>query len=599
MKKFFIILSVVFLIGTGSILIFLLTLDVNQYKGMISDSIAESIKMDVKLGDLSLSVLPEIAFRINGISIKDKKKGWEDPILKVASIEASLKLLPLIRKDIQIQKLRIRGLELSVNKEEKLIEGMSLGKDSADVGLATAGAIKFLAKRITISDSIVNYIDGALELELSIIEANIKNISLYGASDIDARLSVFGRGRENIKLSTTLYPEIETKKPYLKNLDIRIDVSNINITDLLDAVGSKEVKSQLANKKLDGELAIFSNKMYLDPTDIMNSDLEIELLNGTADILPVSGSIDGIELKAGLSKGSFIIDRLKGDIADGSFLVKGNVKNILSKQDSKFDITLEDISIKKLLPKETSRKPSFEGTLNTKITSNFSGLKKESIFETLSVEGDINLDDPVLKNMNVLRVVLDQLDMIPGLARKLENKLPDYYRKVLEEDHTYFEPIESNFRIRGSKVLFDELQIISDAFFMTGKNISLDMDSYDLSSSSYYNFFIPKDLSEVFISAVNELKYLANNEGIITMPLSIYGRLPNITISPDLDYVISRLAVSKGQELLEDLFGRGSKEEEASSTESGESKDTQQEKEVKPGEILIKTIFDIISSPNE
>ena len=90
----------------------------------------------------------------------------------------------------------------------------------------------------------------------------------------------------------------------------------------------------------------------------------------------------------------------------------------------------------------------------------------------------------------------------------------------------------------------------SDAFYLTGRG-SLGMDQ---SLQIGADFFIPQDLSAALSDVVPELSYLKDAKGLITMPLEIKGKAQNISIMPDLNYVLRKLIESKGQELLNKLF---------------------------------------------
>ncbi|MFH1479457.1 MAG: AsmA family protein [Candidatus Omnitrophota bacterium] len=613
---FNLVMILLFIAIVGGI-VFLATLDLNKYKDVLIEKIEDGIDKDVKIYNISLNIFPELALKINGLLIKERSEDWGKPTLKISSVDAAMEIMPLLKKEIEIKKIHIRGLELNISKglftKRPLLQDSAKPKDM-DTAILTGGALKFLAKSVVITDSSIKYMDDSLgllnEIELGIIESKIENISLYGPSSIDARLSLFGDGKENIRLSTLVYPEIELKKPYLKNLELKVDISNLDIPSLLKLVQDKGLREQFIGKKIKGELALSSRKAYLMPEDLAKSTIDLELSDGMTDIAPIKDPIKDIELKAKLDNGILDIDYLKGRILGGNFLVNGKIDDIIYKKKSKLDIVLKDIGINSLIPDLGPGKPAFEGSLDSDIDVEFSGFDKDSIINSLSAGGTIALKDPVLKDMNALRVVLDQLDMLPGLAKKLESRLTMHYRELLEQDNTYFKTIDTGFTLKGSALFFKELNIESDAFYVKGRNITLDIYSYDFASSQYSYLFIPKDLSYTFISIVNELKYLSNNEGMITMPLNIYGRFPDISIVPDLDYVIQRLAVSKGQELLGDLIRKSlpssSKEEtrppqddsDIPDQESGEE-DSAAQREVKPEEMLIRTIFDILGGARE
>ena len=550
----------VFLVFAIGIFVFILTLDMNRYKPILIEKIEDLIMRDVKISNISLDVFPRTRIRMNGVSIKDSDHSWDDAILKAGSLEATIKLLPLLRKDIQIENLTIRELNINL----------------ADLAVAPFPDFK-----------------------LDIIEATFENISLYGPIHVRGKLSFFGRGRENIKLKAILYPEIETKKPYLKNIEVKVDLDRFDVVALLDALERPDMAQQFIGKDLGGELVISSEEIYLDPKKIYDSNIYIDLSDGTTDIVPVKDGIDKIQLRAAIREENLIIEKITGLIAGGRFSVKGAVRDFSFRQRINVDIALEDIRIEELLPDTAPGQPYLEGELNINMKSSAQGLKGEGLIETLITKGIIGLDGAVLNNMNILAVSLDKLDMLPGLVRKLKTRLPERYKELLRQDDTTFGPLETEFDFKDGKLLFQDFLVASDAFYITGQG-SLGIDRRIV---IYSDIFIPKDLSSALIGIVRELKYLRNSKGMITMPLTITGMLPDIEVKPDLNYVINKLAVSKGQELLESIFKKEKPqwpEEGSGAPPSKEDGQTQGgREEIRPEEAIIRTIFDIIGAPRE
>ncbi len=602
MKKLFILLFFVAIIVAIALLVFLLTFDANEYKPLLTERIEQAIDKDIKIGNISLSFLPTVRLRLAGVSIKGRDEAWEDSDLRVSSIEANIRPLPLLKKDVQIEHVIVRGMDITIAND---IVPISTGKIEAgtakdsDIGIAAVGALNFLAKSVSIIDSSIRYGD----MKVDVVKAVLENISLFGPINIDARLSLFGRGAENIDLKALLYPELETKRPYIKNLDLKIDLAKFNLRGALDALGQADIAEEIIGKEFKGDLVVSSEKIYFDPRRIYESNLYVNLSNVETDLLPVKGGIRDIALKAEIERGDLIMQKLSGSVSRGSFLAKGSIKDILSRQYSSLDIKLSDIDISSLFFDISPDKPYLEGRLSAETLSSVRGLASEKILETLKAKGVVKIDEGVLKNMNLLVVALDKLDMLPGLVRKLKSKLPAHYRELLRQNFTAFGPMDLNFNIEGDTLFLQETVIESDGFYFVCNGHLKANGDFIIDS----DLFIAADLSEAFVDAVREFKYLQNRQGMITMPMDIYGRFPDVVVKPDLDYVIQRLAISKGQELLEDIFKIERRKEPkgapSTGTETGPEPEGQagqeeeQQEEISPEEAIIKTIFDIISSP--
>lgn len=171
--------------------------------------------------------------------------------------------------------------------------------------------------------------------------------------------------------------------------------------------------------------------------------------------------------------------------------------------------------------------------------------------KALSARGNVKLENAVLDNVNVLAVMLDKLNMLPDLVQKLKNNLPEKYSNLLSQNYTAFKPMNANFEIRDSRIWFDKLLVESDAFYFTSHG-SVGMVDQDIEISA--DLFIPKDLSVALINTAPELECLTDDSGLIEMPFEVKGKIPGISVMPDLNYVLHKIISSKGQKLLNKLF---------------------------------------------
>jgi len=275
----------------------------------------------------------------------------------------------------------------------------------------------------------------------------------------------------------------------------------------------------------------------------MGRDVRIDNISISVNLLR------GVGLEA---KGVAIKDRGK---AWSDFLLKAD----------RFNVNLEilpllkkDIQVKKLFipileinAGSGSNSPVFKCAVDMNVHILINSSPEENMLKTLSAKGNAKLTNAVLDKMNVLKTALDQLNMLPNLVQKLKNNLPEKYSALLYQNYTAFKPINADFEIRDGSIYFDKILVESEAFYLVNKG-SVGMIDQSLKISS--NFFIPKDLSVAFSGVVPELELIADKDGLITMPLEIRGKIPNVSIMPDLNYVLQKLIASKGQELLNKLF---------------------------------------------
>lgn len=570
MKKFFIFIFFIFVIAIAALFVFVLTFDANRYKDALIEKIERATQKDVEIGNLSLSIFPPVTIKANSISIKDPNKRDFFISLAAGALDVRVRFLPLLRKDLQVEHLIAKDLDILLRDD----------------------------------------------LKIGVPETILKNISMYGPVDLEAVLSMFGRGSENIRLKGLLYPEVKTKSPYIKNLELRIDLSRSNLGSVLDTLGQEDAAEEFASLQMGGELVISSERLDLDPKKLYDSTIYITLYKGKTDSLPfINKPLEAVDLVAELSKGDVLVKRFEAGIAGGKFFTKGTIGDVMGSQDLNLDVRLKDINIEKFLPDADPDNPGLEGIVNLEMNLKSSGLSEQELLDSLAANGTFKLGKPVLSNINVLITVLEKIPFFSGiLLEKLERKLPSQYKELLNQKNTVFKDIVLGFNTSQGKIRFQDILIESDSFaFSADAYVGLNL-AYTVSDPVIY---IHKEVSKVFIDSVEELGFLKNNQGMLMFPLEdISGKLPDISsrsIAPDLDYILPKLAASavtsKGQDLLDSIFGREepAQPEPGSETGPGSGKEPgtdpqvepSQEKEIRPEEALIRTIFDIISGPKK
>ena len=83
-------------------------LDVNQYRGQIQSELQQRLNRPVELGELSLGLFP-VRIEANNVSIgEDPSFKSNVPFAQVGQLDVSVKLLPLLSKNVQIDSLELK-----------------------------------------------------------------------------------------------------------------------------------------------------------------------------------------------------------------------------------------------------------------------------------------------------------------------------------------------------------------------------------------------------------------------------------------------------------------------------------------------------------
>ncbi|TPW01555.1 MAG: hypothetical protein FD129_3344, partial [bacterium] len=104
-------------------------------------------------------------------------------------------------------------------------------------------------------------------------------------------------------------------------------------------------------------------------------------------------------------------------------------------------------------------------------------------------------------------------------------------------------------------ITLHEVRLESEAFALSG-GVRVGLDG---GLTAQTTLAVEPGVSDAIIRGVNELQSLADAEGRLTLPVTLQGRLPQVSVMPDVSYVASRLIVTKAREwlsgMLEDALG--------------------------------------------
>jgi AsmA protein len=105
MRKLGIAVAIVIAIVVVVIAVFAAAFDVNKYHGTIQAELQEQLGRPVQLGDMHLGLFPP-RFRVRDVTVADDPAfNAQTPFLKARELDVSVKLLPLLKKQVAIRSL--------------------------------------------------------------------------------------------------------------------------------------------------------------------------------------------------------------------------------------------------------------------------------------------------------------------------------------------------------------------------------------------------------------------------------------------------------------------------------------------------------------
>jgi len=243
MKKLFkwllrIFLTLLILVIVAAVVLPLI-IDPNDYKQDIEERIQAQIGRPAHLnGEIKWSVFPWLALTFNDVSI-DNAKGFKGKNLaEIQQLSARVKILPLIKKDIEIGKVSIDKavFNLQVSKSgmsnwQSILD--SLDSDQSSESSTSSGTLSI--EGIGLSDIEVNYTDAQSNTHAIISKLALNTGKLNTQSsvdiDIDLHINVPDTGLDLDFSTDIIATNLLTNKP------IQLDVNELNLAGQLSSEG--------------------------------------------------------------------------------------------------------------------------------------------------------------------------------------------------------------------------------------------------------------------------------------------------------------------------------------------------------------------------
>jgi AsmA protein len=108
--------AIVALLGAVLLAVWLLV-NPNAYKGKIAAAVKESTGRELKLpGDIKLSVIPWVALELGPASLGNPPGFSDEPFLSFTHAKVRVRLLPLLRRQLQVARVEVEGVDLRLRK---------------------------------------------------------------------------------------------------------------------------------------------------------------------------------------------------------------------------------------------------------------------------------------------------------------------------------------------------------------------------------------------------------------------------------------------------------------------------------------------------
>ncbi len=157
------VVVVVIAIVVGGVAV-LMSLDFNEYKGLIAEKAKEATGRELKIAgnlDLKISLTPSI--EVKGVSFANAAWGSRPEMITIKRFAAEVALLPLLSGQVTINQVILEGVDLIAEKNAKGVanwefETMAADKSKADAS-SGGGADLPAVHKVSIRDIKISYVD--------------------------------------------------------------------------------------------------------------------------------------------------------------------------------------------------------------------------------------------------------------------------------------------------------------------------------------------------------------------------------------------------------------------------------------------------------
>ena len=313
-KTLLIAFGVLLVLGGGLLAYIAATFDPNAYKPQIIQLVQQHTQRTLRLdGDIKLALWPGIGADLGRLSLSERNS--EKPFVAVEAARFSLKLLPLLSKQLVVDEVTVRGarINLARGKDGRMNFDDLLGEAPASPGKAgrqkpqppAAGGSQQFAfdiDRVVIADSMLEFRDEAAGARYAVSKLNLKTGRIASGVPADIDLSLVVQGDRPkldlaVGLKTRLTFDAQQKAGTLEQLALEIRGQAADVSKLdLRAGGSVRVNSG------GGEFA--AEKLAVTATGMQGKDaFDVKL-----DVPAVTGSMQAfkagaVTVDAGLKQG--------------------------------------------------------------------------------------------------------------------------------------------------------------------------------------------------------------------------------------------------------------------------------------------------------
>ena len=227
MRKLAIIVVVVCFVVVLALAVIPQFLDVNQYRPRIQSELQSRLGRPVSLGNIKLSLLPP-SLKVKDVAIGEDPAFGTGAFAKAQELDVRVSLLPLLRKDVQVQSLRLINPDIQLIKDangnwnyatlgqlapssqagQKVPQPPKPSASTPESGQPKSSSPQLSLAHLVIENGRIRLVDQKARTQNTYdnIDLTLKNFAPGKAFDVEAAVHIAGKGDQQIQVKGTAGP---------------------------------------------------------------------------------------------------------------------------------------------------------------------------------------------------------------------------------------------------------------------------------------------------------------------------------------------------------------------------------------------------------
>ncbi|MBI3602096.1 MAG: AsmA family protein [Candidatus Omnitrophica bacterium] len=222
---------------------------------------------------------------------------------------------------------------------------------------------------------------------------------------------------------------------------------------------------------------------------------------------------------------------------------KAHLRDLLTAPKYDFQLQIKGMRFEDLFD-ESAWPVVLKGQMTGQFLGSGQSFEPQAMLNNLKGEGELALADARIEKLNILQIILNKLNIIPGLADQIEAALSSSIKDKLGSDTTVLDKAQTKVKVENKIISIQDAKCESKIFSLTAQG-SL---GFDLAANIDVKTYLAPDLSDDLVHSVKPLKGLLDDQKRLLIPGRVSGQGSSMGYQLDVAYITKKVALSEGVE---------------------------------------------------